>query len=157
MKKQKLFKLFNIYILTYFSDFLKNYCKPRITAISIISVYLLVQCSPILSLLWLSISTFYFLYVREYRDIYKIWGFTISIWYIIFTTSLSQITIIVGFSNTKVILNYLLDNSFIFENLCFQTVYMLDALSTTLGFSIYIPTVVNIFSFISKLFKNGKN
>jgi hypothetical protein len=81
-------------------------------------------------------------------------GVTIGIWYLIFTTSLSQITIIIGFKNTKVILNYLLENFFLFENLCFQIVYMLDALSTTLGFSIYIPTVVNIFSFISKLFKN---
>jgi hypothetical protein len=148
MKKldNKLFKLFNLYIITYLSDLKKTYSKPHIIGISIVSLFLLVQCSPILSLLWLSISTFYFLYVREYQDIYKIWGLTIGIWYLIFTTSLSQITIVIGFDNTKVILNYLLDNTFLFENLCFQTVYMLDALSAKLGFSIYIPAVVNIFS-----------
>lgn len=158
MKKldNKLFKLFNLYILTYLSDLKKTYSKPHIIKISIVSLFLLVQCSPIFSLLWLSISTFYFLYVRKYQDIYRIWGLTIGIWYFIFTTSLSEITILIGFENTKVIINYLLDNHFLFENLCFQTVYMLDVLSTTLGFSIYIPAVVNIFSFISKLFKNGK-
>jgi len=57
---------------------------------------------------------------------------------------------------TNPIINYLLDNNFLFENLCFQTVYILDALSAKLGFSIYIPAVVNIFSFFSKLFKNKK-
>jgi hypothetical protein len=124
--------------------------------ISIISIFLLIQCSPVFSIIWLSISTIYCLYVREYRDIFKIWGITIGIWYIIFSTSLSNITIMIGFQNTKIVLNYLLENDFIFENLCFQTVFMLDSLSTKLGFSIYIPAVVNIFSLISKLFKDKR-
>lgn len=49
-----------------------------------------------------------------------------------------------------------MDNNFLFESLCFQTVYILDALSAKLGFSIYILAVVNLFSFFSKLFKNKK-
>ena len=158
MKKlnNKLFKLFNLYILTCLSYLKKNYFTPRIIGISIISLFLLIQFSPIFSFLWLSISTLYCLYIRSYKDISKIWGFTTGIWYFIFTTSLCEITILIGFENTKVIINYLLDNHFLFESLCFQTVYILDALSAKLGFSIYIPAVVNIFSFISKLFKNGK-
>jgi hypothetical protein len=119
----------------------KNYLTPKILGICIISLFLLIQFSPILSLLWLSISTLYFLYIRSYKNISKIWGFTIGIWYLIFTTSLSEITILIGFENTTVIINYLLDNNFLFENLCFQTVYILDALSAKLGFSIYIPAV----------------
>jgi hypothetical protein len=131
----------------------KNFFTKEIISISVISIFLLVQCSPILSLLWLGISTLYFVYIRNYKPISKIWGFTIGVWYIIFTTSLSEITILIGFDNTKIIINYLLENTFLFENLCFQTVYILDALSAKLGFSIYIPAAVNIFSFFSKLFK----
>jgi hypothetical protein len=125
----------------------KNYCTPRFIKISIISLILLIKFSPILSLVWLSIITLYDLYIGVYKDIFKIWIFTIGIWYLIFTTSLSDITILIGFEHTKVIINYLLDNDFMFETLCFQTVYILDGLSAKLGFSIYIPAVVNIFSF----------
>jgi len=126
----------------------KNYLTPRIVGICIISLLLLVKFSPILSLLWLCISTLYFLYIRDYKDVFKVWGFTIGMWYFIFTTSLYEITILIGFENTQVVINHLLDNEFIFENLCFQTVYLLDTLSAKLGFSIYIPAVVNIFSLI---------
>ena len=149
-KKNKLFSKNVI------SNLKKNYFTQRIIGICIISLFLLIQLSPIFSLLWLCISTLYFLYIRSYRDISIIWGFTISIWYLIFTTSLAEVTIIIGFENTQIIINYLLDNNFLFESLCFQTVYILDALSAKLGFSIYIPAVVNLFSFFSKLFKNKK-
>jgi hypothetical protein len=43
-----------------------------------------------------------------------------------------------------------------FETLCFQTVYLLDFLSAKLGFPLYIPAIINIFSVFSKLFKNDK-
>ena len=144
--------LFNKDVLSY----IKKNLLTRIMGICIISLVLLVACSPVFSILWLCIPTLYFLYIRNYRDIFKIWGFTIGIWYLIFTTSLSEITILIGFENTRVIIDYLLDNTFLFENLCFQTVYILDALSAKLGFSIYIPAIVNIFSVFSKLFKNDK-
>jgi hypothetical protein len=139
------------------ANFFKNYLTPTILGICIISLVLLVQFSPIFSILWLSVVSLYFLYIRSYKDISKIWGFTLVMWYLIFTTSLSEITILIGFDNTKVIINYLLDNNFLFENLCFQTVYILDALSAKLGFSIYIPAVINIFSFLAKLFDNKKS
>ena len=115
--------------------------------IYLISFFLLIALSPIFSLFWLLISTAYLLWERNYRDILKIWGFTLGIWYFIFTTSLSGTTILIGFENTEVILNYLLNNTVFFESLCFQTVYILDALSAKLGFSIYIPAIINIFSF----------
>jgi len=140
-------ELFNKNVFSYLK---KNYFTQRIIGISIVSLFLLIQLSPVFSLLWLCISTLYLLYIRSYIDISKIWGFTISIWYLIFTTSLAKITILIGFENTPVIINYLLDNNFLFENLCFQTVYILDALSAKLGFSIYIPAVVNVFSFFKR-------
>lgn len=128
----------------------------HIIGICIASLFLLIELSPIFSLLWLSLSTFYFLHIRSYRNISIIWGVTISIWYLIFTTSLAEVTIIIGFENTPTIINYLLDNNFLFENLCFQTVYILDALSAMLGFSIYIPAVINLFSFFQNFLKNSK-
>ena len=91
----------------------------------------------------------YFLYIRNYKNILNIWGLTFGVWYFIFTTSLSEITILIGFENTKIILHYLLENPVnpaVFENLCFQTVYILDFLSAKVGFPLYIPAVINIFS-----------
>ena len=94
-------KLPNKNVLSYLK---KNYFTPYILGISIVSLFLLVQLSPIFSLLWLSISTLYFLYIRSYKDISKIWAFTFGIWYLIFTTSLSEIKILIGFENTTVII-----------------------------------------------------
>lgn len=115
-----------------------------------ISFFLLLVTSPIFSLLWLLVPTAYFLWDCNYKDISRIWGFTFGIWYLIFTTSLSGITILIGFENTKVIINYLLNNNLMFENLCFQTVYILDFLSAKVGFPLYIPAIINIFSFLGK-------
>lgn len=124
-----------------------------IIMIYFISVFLLIATSPIFSLFWLLVPTAYLLWKRNYKDILKIWGFTLGIWYFIFTTSLSGIKILIGFENTKVIINYMLNNNVMFENLCFQTVYILDFLSAKLGFPLYIPSIINIFSF----FKNDKS
>jgi hypothetical protein len=121
-----------------------------IIIIYLISFFLLIASSPIFSLFWLLIPTAYFLWERSYKDILKIWGFTLGIWYFIFTTSLSGTTILIGFENTEVIINYLMNNSIMFENLCFQTVYMLDFLSAKVGFPLYIPAIINIFSFFKK-------
>lgn len=131
----------------------KNIFNPLVGICGISSI-LLITFSPVFSMLWLCMFSLYFLHIRKYRSIFKIWGFTISIWYLIFSTSLYNITILIGFENTEVIINYLLDNTVFFESLCFQTVYILDALSSKLGFSIYIPSIINIFSVISKLFDN---
>jgi hypothetical protein len=121
-----------------------------IIMIYFISFFLLTASSPIFSLFWLLVPTAYLLWKRNYKDILKIWGFTLGIWYFIFTTSLSGITILIGFENTEVIINYLLNNDVMFENLCFQTVYILDFLSAKLGFPLYIPAIINIFSFFKK-------
>merc|ERR1711862_679958 len=77
-------------------------------------------------------------------------GFTVGIWYFIFTTSLSGITILIGFENTKVIVQQIINNNFIFENLCFQIVYLLDFLSAKVGFPLHIPAIINISSFPGK-------
>lgn len=96
------------------------------------------------------IPTAYFLWERNYKNILKIWGFTLGVWYLIFTTSLSGTMILIGFENTEIIINYMLNNNVIFENLCFQTVYMLGLLSVKVGFPLYILAMINIFSFFKK-------
>ena len=68
-----------------------------IIIIYLISFFLLIASSPIFSLLWLLVPTAYFLWERNYRNILKIWGFTLGVWYFIFTTSLSGTTILIGF------------------------------------------------------------
>jgi len=117
-----------------------------IIIIYLISFFLLIASSPIVSLFWLLVPTAYFLWERNYKNILKIWGFILGVWYFIFTTSLSGTTILIGFENTEVIINYLLNNNVMFENLCFQTVYMLDFLSAKVGFPLYIPAIINIYN-----------
>jgi len=125
-----------------------NYIMTSVIFICSVSFFLLVATSPILSLLWLLVPTAYFLWDRNYKDILRIWAFTFGIWYFIFTTCLSEITILIGFENTTIIINYMLDNICMFGmfgNLCFQTVYILDILSAKVGFSLYIPVIIKIF------------
>ena len=150
------YKRFRINVKKFLYYVKTNYLTPLIVKVTIISLFLLVQCSPVLSFLWLSVTTLYFLYIGRANYISKIWGITFFMWYLIFTISLSEVTILIGFENTNVIVVYLLDSDVLCKNLCFQTVFLLDALSAKLGFTIYIPNVINIFSFFSKLFKNKK-
>ena len=115
-----------------------------IAGVSLVSIMLLVFFSPVYSMMWLVVSSFYFLYVRNYKSIYKIWFITVTIWYFIFTTTLAEIPILIGFNHTKVVLIYLIQNDVLFANLCFQTVVILDIFSSKLGFPIYIPAFINI-------------
>ena len=128
-----------------------------VSFISILSIILLVFISPVHSFIWLFIFTLYFLYESNRNIIYKIWGVTLGIWYVIFTVSLYEIPIWIGGSNTKLIANYLIQNQVFFDKLCFQTLVMFDALSNKIGISIYIPS---IFGFLLKLLQflggNGK-
>ena len=130
----------------------KNLLTP-IAGVSFVSSILLILFSPVYSLMWLVVSSFYFLYVRNYKSIYKIWFITVTIWYLIFTTTLAEIPILIGFNNTKVVLIYLIQNDVLFANLCFQTVVILDILSSKLGFPIYIPAFINIIKTIIDFFK----
>ena len=130
-------KDFYSYIKKDLYPYIKKKLLTPIIGICIISLYLLIKISPVASILWLCISTLYLLYMNNYKDISKIWLFTIGMWYLIFTTSLHEITIIIGFEHTEAIFIYLFNNSFIFESLCFQTLFMLDFLSAKLGFPIY--------------------
>ena len=112
--------------------------------ICLISCFLLLGVGPIASLCWLCVPTIFFLYSKNYRGILIIWAFTVNVWYFIFTTTLSEIPILIGFENTNRILYYIAFNNFMFENLCFQTVYLIDTLSAKLGFSIYIPAIIKL-------------
>ena len=91
--------------------------------------------------------------IKNYQSIYKIWFITISIWYLIFTTTLAEIPILIGFQNTKVVLIYLIQHDVLFANLCFQTVMLLHILSSKLGFPVYIPAFANIIKLVIAFFK----
>ena len=149
-------------IKTILSNILKNFKKnpnikkkvlTPIAGVSLVSIILLIFFSPVYSIMWLVVFSFYFLYVRNYKYIYKIWFITVTIWYLIFTTTLAEIPILIGFNHTKFVLIYLIQNDVLFANLCFQTVVILDILSSKLGFPIYIPAFINIIKTIIDFFK----
>ena len=137
-------KKFSLSILKNFKnnpDRKKNSLTP-IVGVSFVSIILLIFFSPVYSIMCLVVSSFYFLYVRNYKSIYKIWFITVTIWYLICTTTLAEIPILIGFNHTKLVFIYLIQNDILFANLCFQTVVILDVLSSKLGFPIYIPCLV---------------
>ena len=149
-------------IKTILSNILKNFKNnpnkkknvlTLISGVSLVSITLLIFFSPVYSIMWLVVSSFYLLYVKNYKSIYKIWFITVTIWYFIFTTTLAEIPILIGFNHTKVVLIYLIQNDVLFANLCFQTVVILDILSSKLGFPIYIPAFINIIRPIIHFFK----
>ena len=132
---------------------LKSLKKNNIGIIKYISFFLLILC-PIFSILWLLGPTIYFLWKRNYKDIFKIWVFTLSTWYFIFTTCLStclSVTpIVIGFEHTGLLVDYMVRNleDLVFKSFCLQTVYFLDFISYRVGFTFYIPALINIFKHI---------
>jgi hypothetical protein len=54
-------------------SYLKKKLLTPLVGICGVSLILLVETSPVLSILWLCIPTLYFLYIRNYRSIFKIW------------------------------------------------------------------------------------
>jgi hypothetical protein len=130
-----------------------KYLLDPITPVSVVSIILLIFYSPILSMIWLVVSSFCFLYVKHYKSISKIWFITLTIWYLIFTITLAEIQILIGFDHTPIVIIYLMDNDVLFPNLCYQTVCILDVLSSKLGFPIYIPGFLGIMKTIIDFFK----
>lgn len=68
----------------------KKYILTPIAGVLLISIILLIFFSPVYSVMWLILSNFCFLYIKNYKSIYKIWFITITIWYLIFTTTLAD-------------------------------------------------------------------
>jgi hypothetical protein len=117
----------------------------------------LLPISPALCLLWLCVPTSYFLYISNYKSLYRIWVFTIGLWYVIFTTCMSEVPIVIGLEHTRVLLVYLLDNQQIgFRGLCFHTIYLLDDLSRSLGLVIYLPSYLGVLRFLLSFLRNNK-
>lgn len=131
----------------------KKYILTPIAGVSFVSLILLIFFSPVYSIMWLVVSSLWFLYEKNYKSIYKIWFITFTVWYLIFTTTLAEIPILIGFNHTKVVLIYLIQNDVLFANLCFQTVVILDIVSSKLGFPIYIPAFINMIKAILDFFK----
>jgi hypothetical protein len=118
---------------------------------------LLLTFSLLLCLLWLCVLTTYFLYVGNYKGIRRIWAFTIGLWYFIFITCLSEVPIVIGFEHTRVLAVYLLDSDHIgFRSLCFQTIFLLDNISRSLGVVIHVPSYLGALRSLFLLLKNDK-
>lgn len=133
----------------------KNKQFYRIYAISVVSFILLIV-SPTLSIGWLCLITVYFLFIREYKPIFKIWLHTLVIWYSILCLSLYDVTpIVIGPGHTEELVQRILNKDLFFDSLCFQTIYLLNDLSLFLGCDIYIP-IVNLFSFFNRTSCSGK-
>lgn len=108
----------------------------------VILLGLLIFTSPVYCLIGLGFSTMFFIYMRNFKQIALLWGIVLFIWYSIFTITLINLpTIVIGFEHTKLITDYLLDNNFLFENLCFQTVYLLTFASYKFNIYIFIPSI----------------
>lgn len=128
-----------------------------------------IMASPITTMIGLLLFTIYFLYSEEYKKILVIWGFFFSVWYFTFTACLLDYDgpIIIGNENTALIFNHLsikypgfyysfsFFRNVVFESFCFQTVLILHSLSSKLGFSIYIPSVLKVLLTLVKFFWGG--
>ena len=141
--------------INFFTDTKKFILSNLLYFVCLIS-FLLLFLSPVFSILWLCITTLYFLYTRNYKNIGQSWLLLLIVWYLLFTFSISiadlgiTSSIVIGPGHTNLLLCLLLKKKYIFfESLVFQTVYILDEISLTLGCSIYIP-VLPIFSALSK-------
>ena len=108
----------------------------------IVSVFLL-AVSPMFLFVWLAVPTLYFLKKSHYKQIINVWVYPLITWYIIFTASLvfscGINPIIIGHGHTAEILQIMIASNLLFENLCFQTVFILDSLSQKLGCCVYVP------------------
>ena len=129
----------------------KSFKKNYIYIIKCISFFLLIY-SPILSLLWLLGPTIYFLWKRNYKAIFKIWGFTLGMWYLIFTLCMTCLTvtpIVIGSLDTILLLDYMEIHieELMCKNLCFKTVYYLDFISCRSGFIFHIPVLLNVLKY----------
>lgn len=123
----------------------------------VILLGLLIFTSPVYCLIGLGFSTMFFIYMRNFKQIALLWGIVLFIWYSIFTITLINLpTIVIGFEHTKLITDYLLDNNFLFENLCFQTVYLLTFASYKFNIYIFIPSIYKtLFTLALRLLGKG--
>lgn len=111
--------------------------------ISAISTGLLFA-SPVLSIYWLILMSLYLVYddSSNVNNLGSIWFSTLAIWYILFTGSMSSITmhyVIIGSENTFELAKLVLEGDIWFKNLCLQTLFIFHALSAKLNVLIYIP------------------
>lgn len=111
--------------------------------ISAISTGLLLA-SPVFSIFWLIVMSLYLVYddLSNVKSLGSIWFSTLAIWYILFTGSMSSITmhyVIIGSENTFELAKLVLEGDIWFKNLCLQTLFIFHALSAKLNVLIYIP------------------
>jgi len=110
--------------------------------------FLIVLVFPTLIINLLFLLTFYYLYKGLHQNIFIIWGFYIFSWYILFTALLFGFEgqILIGSEYTGLLFSYVLSkfSKFILlKSFCMKSIIMLDALSSTCGFNIYIPSIFN--------------
>ena len=141
----------------------------------ILSSVAILLVSSFLGILWLFLSTVYFLFNKEYKNIFSIWGGFLLSWYLMFTVCMFRfdglIIIHPDFFETvsknyygpievlhpfeHVLVTFIGKegwHSFLFGKLCGETLLWMAALSITLGCPIYVPSIfkglIILFNFI---------
>lgn len=138
--------------------------------LSIISVLFLVFLSPIFGIVWLVVPTFYFLWRKQYTKVFFIWSFFFFYWYLFFTICLLDFNgpIWIGGYDSQIMVDFVMlkytRNTLTpfwyrpyLRGFCFQTIFFLDMLSSFLGVSIYIPSLVKVLLTILKFIGKYRN
>lgn len=155
-----------------------NYNRSLLKVVCFISFFILLFISPILGMFWLILPSIYFLYKTQYKNIFRIWGFFFFSWYFVFTACLlgfdgpiwikadllgcgpkSEETVSLFFYINDKYLYFLSPYSWykhVLGNFCMQTLMLLSLLSSKLGFSIYIPSILKGILAVFKFVFGGK-
>ena len=160
------------------SCILKN--NNKILILICFTSFLLLLLSPVLVIVFLALFTIIYIYIREYKNVFIIWGGLFVSWYLVFTACL------IGFDGPIIIVGdvlgcgdkceetinihfYIMDKfltnvpsysslhnlwNFILGVFCLRTQFLLSFLCSKLEISIYIPSLfkglLTIYKFISR-------
>lgn len=136
-----------IYIKKLGVDFIK---KHSISLGTLCAFLILLMVTPLHCLIALVCLTCCFLYKSNLKAAARIWLNVFVLWYLIIVVSLNDVLIIVGPKHSIMpLLAYIATANppLVFDTLCFQTLVILDHIGTTLGVTIYVPSVLHFLHF----------
>ena len=141
----------------------------------ILSSVAILLVSSFFCILWLFLPTVYFLFNKEYKNIFSIWGGLLLSWYLMFTMCMfgfdGPIIVNPDFFDTiskeycepievlhpfeYVLVTFVVKEgwlTYLLGHLCMETLVLMGVLSITLGYPIYIPSIfkglIILFNFI---------
>jgi len=120
-----------------------------------IAIALLLLSTPSACILWLLLSSSYFIYNRKAWIAEETLVITLIFWYGLFTTPFFDEAelkmIVIGFEKTQRALEIAATSPLPLQNICFETVEFFDYLSNLLGIYIRIPCLFGIIFGLAKL------